>query len=369
MEKAHKHPCHNQEEHHLSRRDFIKVAGVTAAGIALASCQKAPAATKKPRVAIGQVPDYYDPATIDRVMSEMIDQLGGLGDVVKSGDSVAIKINMTGGLKSGVIPGVTPIESFVTHPLVVITLIKRIKDAGAKDIYIVEAAYEYESFIQWNFQDVADAIGAKIVNLTDAAPYDDFVDVPVGDNSYHYKTLTMNKLLSEIDVFMSVSKMKNHYNAGVTHTMKNLYGLVPYRFYRLNQQDTCRSAFHGTAAEIKNRLPEVIVDVNRARPIHFGLVDGIFTTEAGEGPWIAGIKPIKPHLLIAGKQALATDAVATACMGHDPEGDYPSDPWLRGMNYMNIAAKMGLGTNRLADIEVVGAEIDKVKVQFHGSKD
>ena len=179
----------------------------------------------------------------------------------------------------------------------------------------------------------------------------------------------MNKLLTEVNVFMSVSKMKNHYNAGVTHTMKNLYGLVPYRFYRLNQQDTYRSAFHGTNDVIRTRLPHVIVDVNRARPIHFGLVDGIWTTESGEGPWIATCTPIKGNMLVAGKQALATDAVATACMGHDPESDFPNDPYFRGESYMNIAAKMGMGTNHLADIDVVGASIDKVKVQFHGSKD
>jgi uncharacterized protein (DUF362 family) len=161
--------------------------------------------------------------------------------------------------------------------------------------------------------------------------------------------------------------MKNHYEAGVTHTMKNLYGLVPYRFYRLGGSDTYRSEFHGTRDVTRNRLPRVIVDINRARPIHFGLIDGILTAEGGEGPWIATMTPIKGNMLIAGKNCVATDAVATACMGHNPEDDYGTPPYYRTDNHLKIAAEMGLGTNRLADIDVVGASIDKVKVQFHGA--
>jgi uncharacterized protein (DUF362 family) len=149
--------------------------------------------------------------------------------------------------------------------------------------------------------------------------------------------------------------------------MKNLYGLVPYRFYRLGGSDTYRSEFHGERSVTRNRLPRVIVDINRARPIHFGLIDGILTAEGGEGPWIATMTPIKGNMLIAGKNCVATDAVATACMGHNPEDDYGTPPYYRTDNHLKIAAEMGLGTNRLADIDVVGATIDKVKVQFHGA--
>lgn len=372
------HPCHPAHAKHgaeFSRRDFLRMSALTAAGLAAAACQPKPAASdgapalsgdKRPRVAIVQATDY-DPETLDRKLAEMIDQLGGLSDVVKSGDRVAIKINMTGGLKSGQLPGIAPIDSFITHPMVVQALVKRVQAAGAKEVFIVEAAYEWESFPVWGFQEVADNTGAKLINLTESKPYDDFVDVSVGENSFIYPQFVMNKLLTEVDAFMSVSKMKNHYEAGVTHTMKNLYGLVPYRFYRMSGADTYRSEFHGERSVTRNRLPRVIVDLNRARPIHFGLIDGILTTEGGEGPWIATMNPVQGNMLIAGKQAVATDAVATACMGHNPEDDYGTPPFYRTDNHLKIAADLGLGTNRLADIDVVGASIDKVKVQFHGA--
>jgi uncharacterized protein (DUF362 family) len=372
------HPNHGLNSHDASRRNFLRLAGLAAAGLLAAGCQagsNAPAnstvpstssGSKRPVVAIAQATDY-DPAMLDRKLAEMIDQLGGLSDVVKSGDTVGIKINMTGGLKSGTLPGIAPIDSFITHPMVVQALIKRVQAAGAKEVFIVEAAYEWESFAAWGFQEVADNTGAKLINLTESKPYDDFIDVPVGEKSFIYPQFVMNKLLTELDVFMSVSKMKNHYEAGVTHTMKNLYGLVPYRFYRMGAGDTYRSEFHGTRDVTRNRLPRVIVDINRARPIHFGLIDGIWTSEGGEGPWITTMTPIQGNMLIAGKNAVATDSVATACMGHNPEDDYGTPPYYRTDNHLKIAAEMGLGTNRIADIDVVGASIEDVKVQFHGA--
>jgi uncharacterized protein (DUF362 family) len=158
--------------------------------------------------------------------------------------------------------------------------------------------------------------------------------------------------------------MKNHYLAGVTHTMKNLYGLVPYRFYRLNEQDKYRSGFHGIGSQTQERLPSIIVDINRARPINFSLIDGVKTTQGGEGPWIESLAAIGPGVLIAGKNPVATDAVATAVMGHDPTGEYPESPFVRCVNHLNLAAQAGLGTNRLDEIEVLGSQISEVKTQF-----
>ncbi len=370
-------PCHHQPAASLDRRGFLRMAGLAAAGLAAAGCApantsapsggvSAPSGASKARVAIAKA-SSYDPKALENILAKMIDDLGGLSDVVKSGDRVGIKVNLTGGVSSGTLPGVKAIDSFITHPMVVQALVKRVQAAGAKEVLIVEAAYEWASFTEWGYEEVAANTGAKLVDLTESQPFGDFVDVPVGENSFIYPQFVMNKLLTELDAFMSVSKMKNHYEAGVTHTMKNLYGLVPYRFYRMQGGDKYRSEFHGQRSETRSRLPRVIVDLVRARPIHFGLVDGILTAEGGEGPWINTLTPIVPNLLVAGKNCVSTDAVATAVMGHNPEDDYGTPPFYRTDNHLKIAAEMGLGSNRLADIDVTGASIDKVKVQFHGA--
>lgn len=358
----------------VSRRDFLRLTGVMAAGLLAQACQPqqtplmatqapSPSAPPQPTVAIGKVRDY-DRAAVETQIQALIDQLGGLGDVVKPGDSVAIKTNLTGGTSSARLPGLSAEESFVTHPEVVRALIKQVKAAGAKQIFIVEAVYEWASYTEWGYEEIAGDLGVTLIDLNKAKPYADFAEKAVGPASFIYDSFIFNSLLSDVDVFMSVSKMKNHYLAGVTHTLKNLYGLVPYRFYRLNNQDRYRSGFHGTETQTKERLPRIIVDINRARPIHFSLIDGIKTAQGGEGPWIESLAPIQPGLLIAGKNPVATDAVATALMGHDPTGDYPDSPFVRCDNHLNLAAQAGLGTNRLEEITVLGAQIDEVLTPF-----
>lgn len=356
----------------VTRRDFLRLAGLGAAGLLVPSCQsEAPVVTPvaKPagdisaQVAVGQV-RTYDRGAIENQVRELINDLGGLGDVVKPGDAVAIKTNLTGGVKSGSLRGVEAVDSFVTHPEVVRALVKAVKTAGAAEVFIVEAVYEWESYRQWGYEDIAADTGAILIDLNDSKPYNDFHDAAVPAGNFVYDSFIFNPIIDEVDVFMSASKMKNHYLAGVTHTMKNLYGLVPYRYYRLNEQDEYRSGFHGLEKETRSRLPRIIADLNRARPIGFSLVDGIKTTQGGEGPWIQTSDAIEPGLLVAGKNCVATDAVATALMGHDPMGEYPNAPYLRCDNHLNIAAALGLGTNRLEEIEVVGQPIEAVKMAF-----
>jgi uncharacterized protein (DUF362 family) len=360
-------------ENPFSRRNFLRLTGVAAAGLLVEGCkpkettkyeEKAPSAGQpgKYQVAIGKV-DSYDREAVDQAVMELINRLGGLNDIVKPGSRVAIKPNLTGGVSSGEIPGYPAIESFITHPEVVRALIRMVQVAGAKDITIVEAVYEWESYTAWGYEEIAKEMEVKLVDLNDFKPYDDFTDAKV-ENSFIYPSLKINKILQDVDVFMSVSKMKNHYNAGVTHTMKNLYGLVPYRFYTLNKGDSYRSGFHGTPDQTRSRLPRVIIDVNRIRPIHFSLIDGIKSAEAGEGPWIETFTPVQPGVLVAGKNPVATDAVATAVMGHDPTANFPNEPFNRCDNHLNLAAAAGLGTNKLEEIEVLGVSIDKAKYQF-----
>jgi uncharacterized protein (DUF362 family) len=76
------------------------------------------------------------------------------------------------------------------------------------------------------------------------------------------------------------------------------------------------------------------------------------------------VTAIQPGVLIAGKNPLATDAVATAVMGHDPTGDYPDSPFVRCDNHLNLAVQAGLGTNRLDEIDVLGMQIKDVMTQF-----
>lgn len=409
-----KHENHQGSETKLprrvSRRRFLEIAGAAAAGLFISSCTPAPAvapteavstevaptatppqptpaqtaeaatavaetapttvpATSAPTGLSSQVAiattDNYDRAGIRAAMEGMLDDLGGLGDVVRPGDRVAIKTNLTGGLGNEGPPGLSPMESFVTHPEVVRALSELVLDAGASEILIVEAVYQWGSYVEWGYEEIAEGLNATLIDLNATDPYDEFVDAPVPGGGEIYESYIFNPILQEVDVFMSAAKMKCHWVAGVTHALKNSIGLVPARFYQLTAEHSHRSEFHGPSDETAGqRVPRIIVELNKARPIDFALVDGVKTTEGGEGPWIQGFGPIAPGVLFAGKDPVATDAIATAAQGFDPTAPGMTGPFVRGENHLNLAAAAGLGTNRLDEIETFGPNIEDIRTQF-----
>ncbi|HEY3342111.1 MAG TPA: DUF362 domain-containing protein [Anaerolineae bacterium] len=376
-------PDHNHTIPALSRREFLGLMGMTAASLVAAGCQATPdsnvsvpatsstpiaqpVVSATPSVAIVQATSY-DSAHIQQQVRSLLDALGGLKGVVHTGDRVAIKTNLTGGIGTQPLPGVSAIESYITHPEVVRALGAAVLDAGAKELYIVESVYEDASWTQWGYQDVAKAIGAKLVDLNSTSPYNEYAQVPVGDGSFLYDHFTLNRILQDVDVFMSVPKMKCHATAGITLSMKNLIGLVPARFYRTSDRDNTRTAFHGGDAA-PQRIPHIIVDLNRARPINFALIDGVMTAEGGEGPWIGKMQAKTVNVLIGGVNPLATDTVGAAVMGFDASAPSTQEPFNGADNHFALAASKGLGTNKLADIKVLGLAVKDVMTKIESSR-
>lgn len=365
--------------HPVSRRHFLGVMGAAAASVAAAACSNTPAtaapsvntdpintnsaASNKPKVTVAQVMSY-ERAEVRKQVRAMLDSLGGLKGVVKSRDRVIIKPNLTGGIKSGTVYGTTPIESYITHPEVVRALAEAVKEAGAREVVIVESVYEWPSYVDWGYEAIAKELGLKLVDLNQAAPYKDFTKASAGKNPLLFPEFKVNPILNETDVFMSVAKMKTHATAGITLSMKNLVGMVPKQFYELHAGDGYRSGLHGPDNEGYQRIPKTIVDLNVARPIHFALIDGIKTAEGGEGPWINGIRAKQVNVLVAGMNALATDTVGTAIMGYDATAQAEALPFMYGLNHFALAAQAGLGTNKLSEINVLGAPVNDVKTKF-----
>jgi uncharacterized protein (DUF362 family) len=391
--------CHRDHRHRarITRRSFLRAAGAAAAGLLPAVSRRhgstgaaptpagAPQVASGATVALGETPDGhrvylplllrpssvaiaqahdYDRERVRRAVRDLLDGTGGLEGVVHAGDRVAIKVNLTGGTRMAPLPGVSPIDSYVTHPEVVRALGECVRDAGAGEIYIVEAVWDWASYTLWGYEEVAAAIGATLIDLNDSHPYGDFSSTSVGEGWLVYPDFIFNHVLEEVDAFISVAKQKCHWSCGVTHSLKNSIGLVPARFYPLDETHGGRWAFHGTETEMAARLPRVIVDLLRARPIHLALIDGIRTMEGGEGPWIGSPSPVEPGVLVASRDPVAADAVATAVMGFDPAATHSTPPFLRSDNHLNIAAGLGLGINRLDQIEVIGPPIQDVRCEF-----
>ena len=120
---------------------------------------------------------------------------------------------------------------------------------------------------------MAKPLGAELVDLCKPAPYPSFDYFSTGANPLAFERFAFNRLLGKLDVFVSVAKLKSHYTAGVTLALKNLIGLALLNEYKREVNHTSRTVLHGSGS-FDTHLPGVIVDMNRACPLHLAVIDG-----------------------------------------------------------------------------------------------
>ena len=112
------------------------------------------------------------------------------------------------------------------------------------------------------------------------------------------------------------------------------------------------------------RVPRITADLFGIRPVDLCLIDGVMTNRGGEGPWIKGVEPIEPHLILAGRNGVCTDAVATAVMGYDPAADHKQFPF-PGDNHLALLADAGVGTNIVERIDIRGLSVQEALHPFN----
>jgi hypothetical protein len=115
------------------------------------------------------------------------------------------------------------------------------------------------------------------------------------------------------------------------------------------------------------RMPRITAEVVASRPIHLAFIDGVETVTGGEGPWVAGLQIVKPNVLIAGTDALATDAIATAVMGYNPRAPKGTAPFTGCDNTFLLSEQLGLGTADPSKIEVRGLPVAEARFKFPGA--
>jgi uncharacterized protein (DUF362 family) len=104
-----------------------------------------------------------------------------------------------------------------------------------------------------------------------------------------------------------------------------------------------------------------------ARPVHLSVIDGIESMNGGENGGIPE-NYVKPHVLVAGKNVVCTDAVGAAVMGFDPMAGRGAPPFEQCDSTLRLAEGLGVGTRDLKQIEVVGAKIGEVLFDYRKSR-
>jgi len=134
---------------------------------------------------------------------------------------------------------------------------------------------------------------------------DDVERVPLETRASRLKELFLPKTVLSADLFVSMPKLKTHHWAGVTLSMKNLFGIVPGSCYGWP-----KNVLHWAG------IDRSILDINAAARPDFVILDGILGME-GNGP-IQG-SPKSAGVLLFSDDPVAADATACRIMGLRPE--------------------------------------------------
>ncbi len=373
----------------MTRREWLAL--ITAAPLLKGAPGDAPAAP----VAIAKCSSYDEDVAAH--LAALFDQLGGLSGIVR-GKTVTIKLNMTGspGLRvNGKALGVT----HYVHPKVVGATAHLMGQAGARRIRFVESAWATSGPLEdylldsgWNVRQLqSTAQGVEFENTNALGKGKKYARFQVPGGGYLFPAYDLNHAYADTDVFVSMAKLKNHATCGVTLSMKNCFGILPASIYGddagvdapnenptsgrvKTMHDGKRQPSKSAPAELDAkssreagyRVPHIVADLVKSRPINLEIIDGIESIAGGEGPWIKGVRRVQPGVLVAGLNPVSTDAVATAVMGYDPRAPRGSGVFRSCENTLLLAERHGVGSADLRRIEVRGESIAGTMYRYEG---
>jgi uncharacterized protein (DUF362 family) len=370
----------------LTRRQMLAAGTSTAAALALPQLSKASAPSS--RVAIVRCREY---SSFQGQLSSAFDQIGGIEKLVR-GKTVALKLNLTG--NPAKFP-LTPELPYRTDGATVASTVHLLARAGARRVRLIESFFPAQQdpalWARYGLDVAAINNLGTIVeweNVQNLGNYKQYVRLKVPWGGYMYPAYYINPAYTKCDVYASLSKLKNHWIAGVTMSMKNNFGNTPCSLYggdcgpSGNENPTkergdvlhtgTTKAPSGVDAELHPdsprdpgyRVPRILVDQVGIRPIDLAIVDGVETVRGGEGPWLKGLERMTPGVIVVGRNPVCTDAVGMAVMGYSTSADRGSSPFIRGDNSLKLAEAAGIGTADLDRIELAGLSIKDARIDF-----
>ena len=226
-----------------------------------------------------------------------------------------------------------------THPLVVRGAAEAFLRLGAEKVLVGEGpGHMRDTILVLEESGLADVLYDDRIPFLDLNYMEGFSVPNLGRRS-SLATLTFPEVFRSVDWIVSMPKLKTHHWAGVTLSMKNLFGVMPGNYYGWP-----KNVLHHAG------LLKSIVDITATLKPHFAIVDGIVGMD-GDGPIMGN--PIDAGVLVMGRNLPAVDATCARLMGINPHN----------VPYLETVSNW-LGPIREQNIEQVGETLSSMRKDF-----
>ncbi len=238
-------------------------------------------------------------------------------------------------LKPNILRDSPPETAITTHPEFVRAAVQLFRELGA-EVFVGDSPGLHPA------GSINDACGIRRASEAAGAKWVDFsaeqmtLRVP---QAKRLKKFTLARIFEQVDLVVSLPKMKTHTLMYYTGAMKNLFGLIP---------GTLKASFHARFPG-REAFARVMIDLNCGISAGYALMDGIMGME-GAGPGKSG-KPRRIGIVMASRNLLAMDIIASGIMGYEPM-DLP-------MN--RDALERGIWLTSVDEIGIKGVPPEEVK--------
>jgi uncharacterized protein (DUF362 family)/NAD-dependent dihydropyrimidine dehydrogenase PreA subunit len=266
----------------------------------------------------------YDFDTIFQAVGRCLELIGGLDKIIKRTDRVFVKINH--------LIASPPEKGIVTHPVFLQAVLEILKRCSG-DITVgddIKSDGE-DGFSISGIRQACQKVGVRLINLRERG----FVETVC--NGSRLEKVYLSRAALEADLIVNLPRLKTHALTVFTGGIKNMYGTIP---------SGQRTRFHFDFVKVED-FALMLTDIFAAITPRLTIMDGIMAME-GEGPATGKLKNL--GIVLASRDAVALDAVATRIIGLDPLSVFTT----------RYADARGLGTGRLPDISVLGDSIEGV---------
>ncbi|HEV2616976.1 MAG TPA: DUF362 domain-containing protein [Candidatus Acidoferrales bacterium] len=276
------------------------------------------------RVAIRHAQDYHE--DLAAIVYETLREF----DPPVRGKTVLLKPNLV---------GLDPLGVMNTHPAVIAAARESFLRLGASEVFIGDGPAmdrDTEAILESvRLMEYTGPLKGMFVDFN----IDDVRRVPLRTRASRLKELYLPKSVLGADFLVSMPKLKTHHWAGVTLSLKNMFGIVPGSCYGWP-----KNVLHWAG------IDRSILDINAVARPDFAITDGIIGME-GNGP-IQG-EPKACRVLVLGDDPVAVDATCCRVMGLIPEK----------VNYLARAGTL-LGHVNSEKIRQLGESVESVRTPF-----